>query len=163
MERLRGESAEFVAEVFASLPRRDQRRWGACCLRGLVLDGRRRSFPKCGAAPVGVARQCCGAVGRQASCQVAVGVRAATDAASCPLNWELRLPRGGGGTDEPVRCRRAGVPDGVVHQGKRRLPLGLLDTLAAWLLRGRSPTQATASALPPGSVPNSGGRPVSWR
>ncbi|GGR35299.1 transposase [Streptomyces griseomycini] len=106
MERLRGESAEFVAEVFASLPRRDQRRWGACCLRGLVLDGRRRSFPKCGAASVGVARQCCGAVGRQASCQVAVGVRAATDAASCPLNWELRLPRGGGRTNRSAAAGR---------------------------------------------------------
>jgi hypothetical protein len=32
VERLRGEISEFVADVFASVPRRDQRRWGACCL-----------------------------------------------------------------------------------------------------------------------------------
>ncbi|GGT53264.1 hypothetical protein GCM10010243_34580 [Streptomyces matensis] len=38
-------------------------------------------------------------------------------------------------TDEPVRCRRAGVPDGVAHQEKWRLALGLLDTLAAWQLK----------------------------
>ncbi|GAA4556819.1 hypothetical protein GCM10023097_62530 [Streptomyces collinus] len=43
MEWLRGELAEFVADVFGSLPRRDQRRWGECYLRGLMLDGRRKS------------------------------------------------------------------------------------------------------------------------
>jgi SRSO17 transposase len=44
VERLRGELSEFVADVFASLPRRDQRRWGGCYLRGLMLDGRRKSI-----------------------------------------------------------------------------------------------------------------------
>jgi SRSO17 transposase len=44
VERARGELAELVGEVFASLPRRDQRRWGECYLRGLMLDGRRKSF-----------------------------------------------------------------------------------------------------------------------
>ncbi len=29
--------------VFGALPRRDQRRWDACCLRGLMLDGQRKS------------------------------------------------------------------------------------------------------------------------
>ncbi|MFK4548163.1 SRSO17 transposase [Streptomyces tendae] len=139
MERLRGELSEFVADVFASVPRRDQQRWGGCYLRGLMLDGRRKSvqpmaerlpdgnmqalqqfvnqppwdplpvrqriaqrltevvtpevwvvddvsFPKCGTASVGVARQYCGAVGKRANCQVAVSVHAATDTASCPLN-----------------------------------------------------------------------------
>lgn len=43
VERLRGELAEFVGDVFGSLPRRDQRRWSACCLRGLMLDSRRKS------------------------------------------------------------------------------------------------------------------------
>jgi SRSO17 transposase len=43
VERLRGELAEFVADVFGSLPRRDQRRWCECYLRGLMLDGRRKS------------------------------------------------------------------------------------------------------------------------
>jgi SRSO17 transposase len=33
----------FVAEVFASLPRRDQRRWAATYLRGLLIDAPRKS------------------------------------------------------------------------------------------------------------------------
>ncbi|MFE1300176.1 IS701 family transposase [Streptomyces sp. NPDC058731] len=186
VERLRGELSEFVADVFASVPRRDQRRWGGCYLRGLMLDGRRKSiqpmaerlpdgnmqalqqfvnqspwdplpvrrriaerlsevvgpevwviddvsFPKCGTASVGVARQYCGARGKRANCQVAVSVHAATDSASCPLEWQLYLPREW--TDAPDRCRRAGVPDDVVHREKWRLALGLLDTLAKWRLK----------------------------
>lgn len=43
VERLREVISEFVADVFASLPRRDQLRWGGCYLRGLMLDGRRKS------------------------------------------------------------------------------------------------------------------------
>ncbi|GAA2640677.1 hypothetical protein GCM10009863_67340 [Streptomyces axinellae] len=43
VERLRGELARFVADVFGSLPRRGQRRWGECYLRGLMLGGRRQS------------------------------------------------------------------------------------------------------------------------
>ncbi len=41
---MRAELAAFVAEVFASVPRRDQRVKGNCCLRGLILDGRRKSI-----------------------------------------------------------------------------------------------------------------------
>jgi SRSO17 transposase len=182
VERLRGELSEFVADVFGSLPRRDQRRWGECYLRGLMLDGRRKSvqpmaerlpdgnmqalqqfvnqspwewtpvrqriaerlceairpevwvvddvsFPKCGTASVGVARQYCGALGKRANCQVAVSVHAATDAASCPLEWELFLPEEW--AHDQRRRRRAGLPEEVGHVSKTHLALGLLDRLAA--------------------------------
>ncbi|MFF7841331.1 IS701 family transposase [Streptomyces ossamyceticus] len=49
------------------------------------------------------------------------------------MNWQLYLPREW--TDTPERCRRAGVPDHVVHQEKWRLALGLLDTLTEWQLK----------------------------
>jgi SRSO17 transposase len=44
LEELQGELASFVAEVFSSVPRRDSRGWGECYLRGLMLDGRRKSI-----------------------------------------------------------------------------------------------------------------------
>lgn len=184
MSRLRAELELFVADVFASVPRRDQRGWGECYLRGLMLDGRRKSiqpmaerlpdgnmqalqqfvsqspwdwtpvrrriaervcqvirpevwvvddvsFPKCGRASVGVARQYCGALGKRANCQVAVSVHAATDRASCPLEWELFLPEEW--ADDPRRRRATGVPENVGHVPKPQLALGLLDRLADWL------------------------------
>ncbi|MFJ9565164.1 transposase [Streptomyces fuscichromogenes] len=44
MERLQDELTEFVADVPGSLPRRDQRRWSECRLRGLMPDGGRKSI-----------------------------------------------------------------------------------------------------------------------
>lgn len=135
-----------MVDVFASVPREDQRAKGDCCLRGLMLDGRRKSvqpvaerlpdgsernlrqfvnpstgdpgpvrrriaermvpwigpgawavddvsFPKGGKMSVAVARRCCGALGRRASGQVAVGVHAVFGAASCPPRWRLFVPR----------------------------------------------------------------------
>jgi SRSO17 transposase len=44
LARVRGRLVEFSEEVFASMKRRDQRRWGECYLRGLMLDGKRKSI-----------------------------------------------------------------------------------------------------------------------
>jgi SRSO17 transposase len=41
---IRGRLEAFADEVFASLPRADQRARGKCYLRGLMLDGRRKSI-----------------------------------------------------------------------------------------------------------------------
>jgi SRSO17 transposase len=71
------------------------------------------SFRKCGTASAGVARQYCGALGKRANCQVAVSVHAATDTASCPLEWELFLPEEWAHDDR--RRRRAQVPEEVGH------------------------------------------------
>jgi len=43
VEDLRAGLAEFVGDVFASVPRKDQRAKGECYLRGLMLEGRRKS------------------------------------------------------------------------------------------------------------------------
>jgi len=185
VERLRSELAEFVADVFASVPRSDQRRWSDCYIRGLMLDGRRKSiqpmaerlpdgnmqalqqfvnqspwdetpvrrriaerlteavdpvawviddasFPECGTASVAVAPQYCGALGKRANCQVAVSVHAASDQASCPLQWRLFRPEEW--AQDRDRCKAAGVPGRVGHTAKWQLALEILDQLAQWQL-----------------------------
>ena len=44
LQRVRGRLVEFAAEMFASMARKDQRRWGEVYLRGLMLDGKRKSI-----------------------------------------------------------------------------------------------------------------------
>jgi SRSO17 transposase len=44
LARVRGRLVEFAADVFASMRRSDQRRWGEVYLRGLMLDGKRKSI-----------------------------------------------------------------------------------------------------------------------
>ncbi|MGW6027885.1 IS701 family transposase [Streptomyces sp. NPDC055099] len=194
VERMRAVLALFVADVFASVPRRDQRAKGDCYLRGLMMDGRRKSvqamaarlpdgneqnlqqfvnqstwdpvpvrrriaerlvpqigpdawviddvsFPKDGNMSVGVAAQYCGALGKQANCQVAVSVHAVSDRASCPLDWRLFLPREW--EEDSDRRARARVPEDAGHREKWRLALDCLDELAAWQL---SPPLVVADA-----------------
>ncbi|MEU6512003.1 transposase, partial [Streptomyces sp. NPDC046942] len=43
VNRVRAKLALFVAEVFSSVPRKDQRAKSDCYLRGLMMDGRRKS------------------------------------------------------------------------------------------------------------------------
>ncbi|MFI7058927.1 IS701 family transposase, partial [Streptosporangium canum] len=194
IERLRGELDAFVAEVFASVPRRDQRAMGDCYLRGLMLDGRRKSiqpmaerlpdgdmqalqqfvsqstwdhtpvlrtiatkmiaavgpqvwmiddvsFPKDGKMSAAVARQWCGALGKQANCQVVVSLHAACATASVPISWRLFLPQEW--DDDAGRRSGAGIPDEVRHREKWRLALDLIDEAIGW---GLTPKVIVADA-----------------
>ncbi|MCF1512746.1 IS701 family transposase [Streptomyces glomeratus] len=183
VNRARAKLALFVAYVFASVPRKDQRAKGDCYLRGLMLDGRRKSiqpmaerlpdgneqnlqqfvnqstwdpvpvqrriaermvpqvspaawavddvsFPKDGKMSVAVAPQYCGALGKQANCQVAVSVHAVSDAASCPVQWRLFVPQEW--VDDSARRRKTGIPQEIGHREKWRLALDIIDELAGW-------------------------------
>ncbi|MEB3963472.1 IS701 family transposase [Streptomyces kunmingensis] len=194
VNRVRAKLAFFVADVFASVPRKDQRAKGDCYLRGLMLDGRRKSIqamasrlpdgneqnlqqfvnqstwdplpvqrrivermlpliapkawviddvsvPKDGRMSVAVAPQYCGALGKRANCQVAVSIHAATDTASCPLQWRLFLPEEWA-TDAGRRAK-TGIPAEVTHREKWRLALDMLDTLKSW---GLTPPVVVADA-----------------
>jgi SRSO17 transposase len=44
LARVRGRLVEFAGEMFVSMARKDQRRWGECYVRGLMLDGKRKSI-----------------------------------------------------------------------------------------------------------------------
>lgn len=201
---LRLELEDFVGEVFASLPRKDQRAKGVLYLRGLMLDGRRKSiqpmaerlgiehqqlqqftasstwavepvrrriaglaveaispeawviddtgFAKEGSSSPGVVRQYSGTLGKIGNCQVAVSLHAATDAASCPLNWRLYLPEAWDGdcaeTNEAAevaqaRRVRAGIPETIRHHTKWEQSLEMIDELATW---GHRPPAVVADA-----------------
>ncbi|WP_425587180.1 IS701 family transposase, partial [Streptomyces violaceusniger] len=91
------------------------------------------SLPKDGRMSVAVARQYCGALGKRANCQVAVSVHAASDTASCPLQWRLFLPREWAA--DTARRTVTRVPPEAGHREKWRLALDMLDTLADWGMR----------------------------
>ena len=44
LRRIRIRLTAFAEDLFASVPRKDQRRWGQTYLRGLLLDGKRKSI-----------------------------------------------------------------------------------------------------------------------
>ena len=176
---MRGRLVAFAEEMLSPLARSDQRRWGEVYLRGLMLDGKRKSiepmaarladgdeqclqqfvnqspwewqplrrrlarklsaaikpeawivddtsFPKSGRESVGVARQYCGALGKVANCQVGVSINAATDQASCPLDWRLFLPEE---WDEDERRAKTHVPVAERHRPKWQLALEIVDGL----------------------------------
>ncbi len=183
LARVRGRLEAFAGEMFESMGRKDQRRWGEVYLRGLMLDGRRKSiepmaarledgdeqclqqfvnqspwewepvrerlaarmvgeiepaawviddtgFPKFGRMSVGVARQYCGALGKVGNCQVGVSINAASDEASCPIDWRLFMPEE---WDEDTQRRaKAHVPEDIRHRPKWQLVLDMLDELAGW-------------------------------
>jgi SRSO17 transposase len=194
LARVRGRLVAFAEAMFEPLARADQRRWGERYLRGLMLDGKRKSiqpmaarlpdgdeqalqqflsqspwdwrpvrqrlaqqltaaidpdawivddtgFPKYGNASVGVARQYSGTLGKVANCQVGVSLHAATDQASCPIDWRLFLPES---WDQDLERRaRAHVPQRVGHRPKWQLALDMLDELAGW---GLAPPVVVADA-----------------
>lgn len=66
-------------------------------------------FTKKGKMSVGVARQWNGRLGKVDNCQVAVFGVLSSRASACPVDMKLYLPREW--TDDPERCRKAGVPE----------------------------------------------------
>ena len=187
LARVRGRLVEFAEEMFESMRRKDQRGWGEVYLRGLMLDGKRKSiepmaarladgdeqclqqfvnqspwdwvpvrralarrmtaeigpeawviddtgFPKFGKHSAGVARQYSGSLGKVGNCQVAVSVNAATDEASCPLDWRLFLPKewDEGSDFNQDRRVKAGVPEDLQHVEKWRLALEMIDEIGGW-------------------------------
>jgi SRSO17 transposase len=73
----------------------------------LVVDD--TALPKKGKRSVGVARQYCGALGKQANCQVLVSLTLARNEVPVPLGLQLFLPDEW--AKDPDRCASAGVPE----------------------------------------------------
>ena len=188
LEAQRAALIEFAAEMYRPLARCDQRAKGEQYVRGLLLEGRRKSIqpmaarlpdgdeeglqnfvtdspwddvpvrrrlarrmtaeiepegwivddtglPKDGRFSPGVAHQYCGALGKTANCQVLVSVNAASDRASCPLQWRLFVPESWDQDQE--RRRRARIPEELRHVAKWQLALEIIDQLLEWGLARR--------------------------
>ena len=82
-------------------------------------------FPKKGDQSVGVAHQYSGSLGKVGNCQVAVSLNYATEQFSFPMDWMLYLPKSW--TDDPVRRKKTGIPEDVIHKRKWELALDLID------------------------------------
>jgi len=189
IERFRSKLEAFLADVVLAMGRKDRRHHAEEYIRGLLMDGERKSiepmanrlpegdvqalqqfvnqspwpsrevraslarkvegefvpeaywliddvsFPKQGKHSVGVARQYCGALGKTANCQVAVTLDLGTEESSTPLNWALYLPKGW--VEDPVRRKKAGIPEEITFKTKIVLALDLMDEVKEWGLQGR--------------------------
>jgi SRSO17 transposase len=105
---------------------------------GIVDD---TGLPKKGSHSVGVARQYCGQLGKQDSCQVAVSLSLANAHASLPIAYQLYLPKEW--ALNPERRIKAGVPDLIQFRSK---PTIALAQIRAALLAGVSPAVVLADA-----------------
>lgn len=94
----------------------------------LLLDD--TGLPKQGKASVGVARQYSGTLGKVGNCQVAVTCCYSDPQATWPVGVHLYLPEVW--TEDPDRCRKARVPEGVAFETKPQIALSLLPQARAW-------------------------------
>ena len=92
------------------------------------------SFPKQGKHSVGVQRQYCGQLGKQANCQVAVTLSIANHHASLPIAYQLYLPREW--ADDKTRRKKAHVPPSIRFKTKPQIAL---EQLRAALKAGVAP------------------------
>ena len=90
----------------------------------LIIDP--SSFPKKGAQSVGVQRQWCGRLGKIENCQVAIFLAYAGASEFALVDRRLYLPKEW--TDDPVRCRIAGVPEEhIVEKTRHEQSLEMLN------------------------------------
>jgi SRSO17 transposase len=89
--------------------------------------------PKQGEMSVGVQHQYCGALGKQANCQVSVEVVVSDGQIAAPVGARLYLPEAW--ANDRARRQEAGVPDEVIFQTKPMLAMEMIrQTLADGVL-----------------------------
>jgi SRSO17 transposase len=84
---------------------------------------------KQGAHSVGVAAQYCGAVGKEANCQVSVQLAVSNGAVAAPVGARLFLPQNW--IAESVRRKKAGVPEALAYATKAQIALELIEQALA--------------------------------
>jgi SRSO17 transposase len=92
-------------------------------LQAWVVD--ETGWLKQGTHSVGVSHQYCGAVGKQAQCQVAVELVVSDGEIAAPVGGRLYLPEVW--VQDPVRRKKAGVPDQIAFQAKPAIAGDLIE------------------------------------
>lgn len=134
-ERLRVDSQK-LQQLMADSPWEDREVWRAVRrevipvlepLVAWIID--ETGWLKQGGKSVGVGHQYCGAVGKQANCQVSVEVVASDGEIAAPMAGRLYLPESWANDRE--RRREAGVPATVEFQTKPAIALDLIREIVA--------------------------------
>ncbi len=129
-ERL-GVDAQSLQQFVTDSPWKEEELWRAIRqeiipplepLEAWVVD--ETGWVKQGSHSVGVAHQYCGAVGKQANCQVSVEVVVSDGGIAAPVGGRLYLPERW--TADRERCQAAGVPEEVRFATKPELALEIL-------------------------------------
>ena len=105
-----------------------------------VLDD--TGFPKDGKHSPGVKRQYSGTLGKIGNCQIGVSVHAVSEEGTLPLGWALYLPEDW--CSDPVRRKKAKIPEEVSFQTKPELGLGLIQRAAHFQIK-RAPVLGDAA------------------
>ena len=93
------------------------------------------SFPKQGTHSVGVHRQYCGQLGKQANCQAVVTLSVANHGASLPIAYRLYLPEAW--TEDAARRKKARIPEEIIFKTKPQIALEQIQAAcAAGVARG---------------------------
>jgi SRSO17 transposase len=96
-------------------------------LQAWVVD--ETGWLKQGTDSVGVSHQYCGAVGKQAQCQVAVELVVSDGEVAAPVGARLYLPKVW--AEDPERRKKAGVPESVLFQTKPEIAGDLIEEALA--------------------------------
>jgi SRSO17 transposase len=139
-----GIDAQSLQQLVSSSPWSDEALWRALRqeviphlepLEAWVVD--ESGWLKQGRHSVGVSHQYCGAVGKQANCQVSVEVVVSDGGVAAPIAGRLYLPQNW--AEDAKRRAEVGVPAGVRFQTKPELGLDLIR-------------QAQADGVPPAPI-----------
>lgn len=127
-----GVEAQNLQQFVADSPWSDEEVWSAIRrdiipsfepLECWIVD--ESGWLKQGTHSVGVSHQYCGAVGKQANCQVSVELIVSDGSIGAPVAARLYLPESW--TKDRERCQGAGVPEEVEFKTKPQIAIELID------------------------------------